>query len=533
MRKNWRLTKAVTIAAIIAIATLVAPAALAGEATFKLGNEVLLDKYLHLLEGKRVGLVTNQSGVNSKGESLIDIFAKHDAIKLTALYGPEHGIDGTAAAGAYVASRRHPNLGIPVHSLYGPTRMPTEEMLKDIDLLVFDVQDIGARSYTYMSTLNYCMVAAKEYGKTIIVLDRPNPVGGETVEGPMMEDPNVSFVGVDYLPMAHGMTAGELALFFNRKIAADLVVIPMEGYTRGMLYTDTGLQWVQTSPNIPDLDSVFGYMATGLGEGTGVFQADKFKWIGGKGLNSEQFAQKLASSGLKGVEFIPEDRGASGGVRLQITDYHSFNPARTGIYALAYAFASGDFVVPKSGTTVVMFDKIMGTNKIGKYLEQKLTPQEIEQQYAPALNEFKQARKSYLIYTDTPKPAGIVGQGIQILVDKVPIVLDVSPFLDANDRLLVPLRAIAEALGAEVNWDSLARTIEIAKAGLDLHLTIGSRDAFLNGEQRLMDTTAVIKNGRTMVPVRFVAEFLGETVHWDPVLKRVDIGTQPLPGDKI
>jgi uncharacterized protein YbbC (DUF1343 family) len=367
-------------------------------APFKLGDELLMAKYHYLVAGKRVGLVTNQSGVTGTGESIIDLLAGDKSIQLVALYGPEHGIDGTASAGAYVESYMHPSLGIPVYSLYGSTRMPSAEMLDGIDMLVFDIQDIGARSYTYMSTLNYCLVAAQKYNRPLLVLDRPNPVGGVIVEGPMMEDPYITFVGVDSLPMAHGMTAGELAQFFNRKIGANLTVVPMEGYTRGMIYQDTGLQWVQTSPNIPDLDSVFGYMATGLGEGTGVAQGDKFKWIGGKGIDAQVFAGLLNNAGLPGVAFIPETRGEAGGVRLNIQDYHSFNPARTGIYALTYAHSLNNFTVPKSGQTIVMFDKIMGSDKIGQYLEQGLTPQQIEANYAPALKQFKEERKQYLIY---------------------------------------------------------------------------------------------------------------------------------------
>ncbi len=367
-------------------------------AQFKLGDELLLDKYHYLVAGKRVGLVTNQSGVTSKGESIIDLLAGDETVQLAALYGPEHGIDGTASAGAYVESYIHPSLGIPVYSLYGSTRMPTAEMLGGIDVLVFDIQDIGARSYTYMSTLNYCLVAAQKYNLPVLVLDRPNPVGGVIVEGLVLEDRYISFVGVDNLPMAHGMTAGELAQFFNRKIGAGLTVVPMEGYNREMIYQDTGLTWVQTSPNIPDLASVFGYMATGLGEGTGIVQADKFKWIGGKGIDAQAYANLLNSAGLPGVAFFPETRGDAGGVRLNIQDYHTFNPARTGIYALAYAHSLNNFTVPKSGQTIVMFEKIMGSDKIGQYLEQGLTPQQIEANYTPALNRFKEDRKQYLIY---------------------------------------------------------------------------------------------------------------------------------------
>jgi len=364
---------------------------------FRLGSEVLMDKMRHMVRNKKVGLVTNQSGVNSRGISTIDLLHEAEDIELVALYGPEHGIDGTAKAGEYVESYIHPELGIPVYSLYGATRMPTEDMLKGIDILLYDIQDIGARSYTYISTLNYCMQAAAKYNLPVVVIDRPNPLGGVIVDGPMMEERFVSFVGVDILPMAHGMTVGELGRYFNRKINANLTVVPMEGYDRQMIFQDTGLAWVRTSPNIPDISSVFGYMATGLGENTGVFQADQFKWIGGKGMNEVQYAAMLNNTGLDGVEFIPERRGDAGGVRLKIVDYHSFNPARTGIYALTYAFSLGDFNIPKSNGTIVMFDKIIGTAKMGEYLGQGLTPQEIEQLFAPGIENFKITRQVYLL----------------------------------------------------------------------------------------------------------------------------------------
>lgn len=367
-------------------------------AAIKLGNEVLLESYFHLIEGKKVGLVTNQTGVDSRGISFIEILAATEGTKLAALYGPEHGIDGIDRAGAWVASYVHPKLGIPVYSLYGATRMPTQMMLKGIDVLLFDIQDIGARTYTYMSTLQYCLVAAKKYNKPLIVLDRPNPLGGMIVEGPVLEDPFKSFMGVDNLPMAHGMTAGELALFFNRHIWANLTVVPMENYHRAMVFLDTGLPFVQTSPNIPDLNSLYGYMVTGLGGGTGVFQAEKFNWVGGKGLDAARFAELLNGAGLPGVLFTPEVRGTAGGVRLEIRDPYSFNPAKTGIYALSYAFMLGDFKVPKSTPdNVVMFDKVMGTDKIGQYLEEGLTPQQIVANYTPMLQRFKQERMHYLL----------------------------------------------------------------------------------------------------------------------------------------
>lgn len=498
-------------------------AALAGTAKIELGNEVLMSKYHYLIEGKRVGLVTNQSGVNSKGVSTIEVLANDPTVQLTALYGPEHGIDGKAKAGAYVPSYTHPELGIPVYSLYGPTRMPTAEMLKNIDVLLFDVQDIGSRTYTYMSTLNYCLVAARKHGKQVIVLDRPNPVGGVIVEGPVLEEGYETFVGVDNLPMAHGMTAGELARFFNREIGADLKVIPMEGWTREMIYQDTGLPWIPTSPNIPDIESVFGYMATGLGEGTGIFQADKFKWIGGKGIDAGEFARLLNEAGLPGVTFIPEQRGEAGGVRLNITDYHRFNPAKTGFYALAYARSLNNFDVPKSGKNMVMFDKIMGTDKVGQWLEQNLTPQQIVEKYTPALDRFKEERKKYLIYgykTQQP-PAG--KPEIIVIVHGEQVEFDSAPYIDGSNRLMVPLRAIGEAMGAKVDWNPETREIHISGRGKSVLFTLNSRTALVDGVHKSMDTTPVIKNSRTMVPARYVGEFLGARVDWSPSSRVVRI----------
>ncbi len=480
----------------------------------KLGNEVLLEKHLDLIRGKKIGLITNQTGVDSQGRSLVDVFAKETAFQLTALYAPEHGLDGLAAAGKYVESYTHPQLGIPVYSLYGETRRPTEKMLQNIDVLLFDIQDIGARSYTYMSTMNYVIEAAALYSKPVIILDRPNPLGGLIVDGPMMEDPYISFVGIDNLPMAHGMTAGELALFFNRKLNADLTVIPMEGWTRDMIFQDTGLPWKQTSPNIPDLVSCFGYMATGLGEGTRIYQADKFKWIGGKNIDANRFAELMNGAKLPGVTFIPENQGEAGGVRLNITDYHQFNPAKTGITALSYAKILTDFKVPKSGNTIVMFDKIMGTAKIGSGLEKKLPPKELQALYTDSLTKFKRERQNYLLYG----PYYTIGD-ITILVNEKPIYFDVAPYSDQNNRLMVPFRAIGEALDAQVNWLPDTKQVSLLRQGQLLLLTLDSNEAVLNGKSIMMDTKPIIKDNRTLVPLRYVGELLNCSVHWDNLQK--------------
>lgn len=496
----------------------------------KLGNERLLTDYRQLVEGKKIGLITNQTGVNSKGESIIDVFAKEKSFTLAALYTPEHGLNGLEKAGQYVKSYTHPTLGIPVYSLYGATRMPSEDMLKNIDVLVFDIQDIGARTYTYISTMNYAMVAAQKYNKPIIILDRPNPVGGVIVEGPVLEDKFTSFVGIDNLPMAHGMTVGELAQYFNRKINANLKIVPMEGYVRDMVFQDTGLPWKMTSPNIPDLLSAFGYMATGLGEGTGIFMDDKFKWIGGKGIDENKFAELMNAAGLPGVKFIAEKKWSSGGVRLQIDDFNTFNPAKTGIYALTYAHMLNNFTVPKSGNQIIMFDKVMGTDKFGQWLEQWITPQQIEAKYAPALQEFKKERQKYLIYPsksaqENPPVSNRprTSQGIAVYIGLQEVAFDAQPYIDKNNRVMVPFRAIAEALGATVSWNAASKSVDIYGRGVGIKFTVGHKQVSVDGVGKTIDTVPVIKDGRVMLPIRYVGEFLLSQVIWEAQSKTVQI----------
>lgn len=362
-------------------------------AKVKLGDDLITNKYKHLISGKRIGIITNQTGVNSSGQGIIDVIKNFREAKLTALYAPEHGIDGKAPAGQYVKSYTHKELNIPVYSLYGSTRVPTADMLSNIDVLLFDIQDVGLRYYTYISTLNNCMTAAAKYGKTVIVLDRPNPIGNK-VEGPVLEDAFKSFVGIDNLPVCHGMTVGELANFFNRKIGVNLCVVPMEGYNRNMIFQDTGLKWIPTSPRIQDLDSLFQYGATGIGEGTEVVEKENFKWVGGPNIDSNKFAAMLNAAGLPGVAFTAEDKEGLGGVRLKVTDCYSFNPTKTGIYILSYAYSLSKFKFPDEQ----MFNKIMGTNKMGEYIKSGLAPEQIIERYGQQLEQFKQERKKYLIY---------------------------------------------------------------------------------------------------------------------------------------
>lgn len=364
-----------------------------------LGNERITTDYAYLINGKKIGLVTNQTGINADKVKTVDVLYSYSRATLTSIYSPEHGLDGTAKAGAYVDSYIDNTRNLPVYSLYGKTREPSKAMLDNVDVILFDMQDIGSRTYTYISTLNYVMKAAAKYGKTVVVLDRPNPLGGTIVDGYIAKDKYLTFVGVDNLPIQHGMTVGELAQFFNRKINCDLEIVPMQNYTRSMIWQDTGLPFVATSPNIPSIQSAFGYIATGMGEGTTVGQGDKFTWIGSVGLISEVYAQRLNAAGLPGVQFVPETKSSRGGAKMIITDYKAFNPTKTGIYALTIANQLKSLNVPvETNGTIPMFEKIWGGTEFGKALKNKWTAAQVIESYQAELNAFKAIRKNYLLY---------------------------------------------------------------------------------------------------------------------------------------
>ncbi len=243
------------------------------------------------------------------------------------------------------------------------------------------------------------MRAAAKYGKAVVVLDRPNPLGGTIVDGYIAKDRYLTFVGVDNLPIQHGMTVGELAQFFNRKINCNLSVVPMKNYSRSMIWQDTGLTFVATSPNIPNITSAFGYIATGMGEGTSVGQGDKFTWVGSAGLNSEEFAKKLNSYGLPGVRFTAETKSTRGGARLTITDYRTFNPTKTAIYILTTANSMKTLNVPvEVNGTIPMFEKIWGGTEFGSALKNKYSAEQVIQSYQSELSAFKNERLKYLIY---------------------------------------------------------------------------------------------------------------------------------------
>lgn len=300
------------------------------------------ENFSDTLKGKKVGLITNQTGVDSTLTTTIELLIKNQGkYELTAFFAPEHGIDGRVYAYRPLEDgKKHKE--IPIFNLFGPTRRPTKEMLAKVDVLIYDIQDVGSRAYTYATTLYYAMEEAAKAGISIIVLDRPNPMGGIIVDGPMLEENFRSFLGYINVPYCHGMTIGELALFFNTeyKVGCKLTVIPMKGWQRNMTFEQTGLAWIPTSPQIPESDTPLYYATTGiLGEfsliNIGVGYTLPFKVVGAPWINAEHFASVLNSQKIEGVNFVPfHYRPFFGsfkgldchGVKINITDVHKYKP---------------------------------------------------------------------------------------------------------------------------------------------------------------------------------------------------------------
>jgi uncharacterized protein YbbC (DUF1343 family) len=382
---------------------------LLGSASVELGIDVLESQHFAPLAGKRVGLVTNQTGADSAGRKTRIILHDAKSVNLVALYSPEHGIDGTVAAGKYVATRKDPATGLTVYSLYGPTRKPTAEMLKGIDVLIYDMQDIGVRSYTYISTMVKCMEAADECGTEFLVLDRPNPLGGKRVEGPGIEEQWRSFVGQLPIPYVHGMTAGELARMAKAKGWAGpkckLNVIAMRGWNRSMLWPDTGLEWIQTSPNIPTVASAFGYAATsmigsldgcGLDIGIGVAP---FQRLGHSQLKANEFAQQLSHHDLKGVTFTPYTSANFQGANIQLDPKAAANLAAINVYLLAEVYGSiRPTLFNRYHDPDNIFWKIYGSQTIRAQLENGTSAERIIAGWQDVDAAFRLEREPYLLY---------------------------------------------------------------------------------------------------------------------------------------
>jgi len=310
------------------------------------GIEVFLASVPERLRGKRVGLITNASAVNRAGVTDIDLIAQHSDFKLTALFAPEHGIRGTAAAGARITDETDEKTGAPVYSLYGSAdRAPSEEMLKNVDVLVYDLLEVGGRTWTYVSTMALSMEAAKKKGIPFVVLDRPNPIGGEIVEGALVDSGFTSFVGMYPIPARHGMTVGELAKMFNEKhgIGADLIIIKAENWRRSQWFDETGLPWTNPSPNLRSLAALNNYPGSVYFEGTSVAEGrgtDRpFEQIGAPWLKAAEVVQVMNAKNLPGVRFeavtlpIEADARKYGGqtvpgIRYVITDRNTYRPVR-------------------------------------------------------------------------------------------------------------------------------------------------------------------------------------------------------------
>ncbi len=374
-----------------------------------LGIDRLEASGFDLLKGKRVGLITNQTGVDSRGRKTREVLFEAKGVRLVTLFSPEHGLDGAELAGKYVATRKDSLTGLTVYSLYGPTRKPTSAMLKDIDVLVYDMQDIGVRSYTYISTMARCMEAAGEAGLEFMVLDRPNPLGGVRVEGPPVEPEWISFVGQLPVPYVHGMTCGELARMLNERqwMAArcKLKVVTMDGWERRMVWEDTGLRWVKTSPNIPRPDSPAYYVATGIvgslmGADNGAGGPTPFQLCAGKNIDPDRFAGFVRGLSLDGIRAKPYSNGGFAGCSLQI------DPAGKGdLCFLALALLAEvnrntkpDLFARSSKDKLDIFYKVYGSRSIESQLRNGVPIQKIAASWQPSIDRFRRDRSAYLFY---------------------------------------------------------------------------------------------------------------------------------------
>ncbi len=351
------------------------------------GLEVLVKSKFEILKGKKVGLITNPTGVNRDLQSCIDLLYNAPGVKLTALYGPEHGVRGDYTAGEIIGSATDPSTGLPVYSLYGNTRKPTKEMLKGIDVLVYDIQDIGSRSYTYISTLGLAMEAAAESNIPFIVLDRPNPLGGFRMEGPLVREGFISFVSQYPIPYVHGMTVGELALYLNGEgllengVRCDLKVIKMNGWKRDMSFEDTGLPWVPSSPHIPHAVTACYYPATGItGElyvaSIGVGYTLPFQMFATEWYDADSLARNLNSLDLPGVIFRPvhykpyysvSQGKMVHGVQIHLTDIRIAPLSLIQFYILQEAWKlwpGKDIFAICEKARLDMFDKVCGTDQV-------------------------------------------------------------------------------------------------------------------------------------------------------------------------
>lgn len=370
------------------------------------GIDVLRRQGFAPLAGKRVGLITNQTGLAADGTSTIDLFYKSGVCKLVVLFSPEHGIRG--AMEESVSSTVDQATGLPIYSLYGDTLRPRPEMLRDLDALVYDIQDVGARFYTYSTTMGYCMEEAARAKIPFYVLDRPNPIGGLSVEGPILDADKTSFVGYMPLPIRHGMTLGELARYFNaeKRINVDLHVIEMEGWRRGFYFSDTGQLWVNPSPNMRSLLAAILYPGVCLLEPTNVSVGrgtDKpFEMIGAPWIEPRRLAAALDAFRLPGVEFVPvvfaptasTNKGEQcGGVNLVVTNRDVFNSVLTGLTLISalHRLYPEKFEIDKT-------IRLLGNEQALNALKKGEPPAKVLRAASAGMRDFLARRQKALIY---------------------------------------------------------------------------------------------------------------------------------------
>lgn len=406
---------------ITVFCVLVNISAYAGHAPVKTGIEVLKTEKFEILQGKRVGLITNPTGVDWNMQSTIDILYNAPNVKLVALYGPEHGVRGDIYAGASVQDNIDSRTGLPIYSLYGKTRKATADMLKDVDVLVYDIQDIGSRSFTYISSMGLAMETAAENGKEFVVLDRPNPLGGEKVEGCLTEDDCISFVSQFKIPYIYGLTCGELALMLNGErmlkdgVQCKLTVIKMKGWKRKMTYAETGLQWIPSSPHIPQPVSAICYPISGiLGEfsymNIGVGYTIPFQMFGAPWVNADTLATRMNALCLPGVIFRPiylkPFYATMKGERIQGVQVHITNYQKAHLTDIQFlvmqetAAMYPDKAVFKvqDSKRFKMFDKVCGSKQIRMRFAENHRWSDIREYWYKDINSFKKRSKKYYLY---------------------------------------------------------------------------------------------------------------------------------------
>ncbi len=381
------------------------------------GLDVLRREGHPWLRGRRIGLITNPTGVTRDLHSSVDVLLGRSDGRLVALFGPEHGLLGDAQAGAPVEMTADPRTGLPVYSLYGATCRPTPAMLRDVDLLIVDLQDGGARFYTYLWTMAYAMQAAAEHGIPILILDRPTPLGGEILEGPILNPAFASFLGLYPIPIRPGMTMGELARLFNEEygIGAELDVVRCQGWRRSLWFDQTGLPWVMPSPNLPTLDSLTAYPGTCLLEGTNVSEGRgttrPFELIGAPWVEAHRLAEAMHARELPGVRFRPVhftpafgkyqgERCA--GVQLHLDDRLALRPVAVGVHLIQVIrplhpkhFA---WQPPREPEGHWPIDLLAGSDELRRQIEADVPADEIIAGWEPGLREFALRRQPYLLY---------------------------------------------------------------------------------------------------------------------------------------